>query len=232
MSGDRIRTTSGMAEMVYIVNGLTATISGGSMTITGPLPEGEEFIGYVGVSSMPVGASSATVQGTVAHDSPAANNPVLLGAYASDTTPTSVAAADVSRLWAKLNGALSVFNAYALNSTDDAVQAFPPSTAQTSASAAYENDRVIKAGAGTLVSLSVYNSKASAQFIQIHNVTSTPADGVAPIFVVTVPTVANYTINFPLSGLPCTTGIYVCNSSTGPTKTLGSDDCYFTAVYL
>lgn len=99
----------------------------------------------------------------------------------------------------------------------------------TVSSTAYEASRVLKASAGTLISVFGYNSKASAQFIQVHNTTSVPADTAVPIVVFTVAATGNFALDIPITGLTMATGISVCNSSTGPTKTVGSADCWFTA---
>lgn len=97
-------------------------------------------------------------------------------------------------------------------------------------STAYEASRILKSGPGTLLSLTGYNSKGSAQFIQLHNSATVPADTAVPIAVLTVATVGNFAFTLPPGGIPFSTGIVVCNSSTGPTKTIGSADTFFTAV--
>ena len=57
----------------------------------------------------------------------------------------------------------------------------PPDTGvQTNYSTAYEASHIMKMGPGQLVSLLGYNSKASAQFIQVFDATAVPADGAAP----------------------------------------------------
>lgn len=96
---------------------------------------------------------------------------------------------------------------------------------------AYAASLVVKTASGALLSLTGYNSKATAQFVQIHESSTLTADGTFPILTFTVPGTSNFSIDFGLPGLPCNGGIVVCNSSTGPTKTIGSADCYFTAVY-
>lgn len=97
-------------------------------------------------------------------------------------------------------------------------------------STAYEASRVIKASGGTLISLSGYNSRTTNQFIQLFNSTSLPADGVAPVAVFIAYSQTNFSYDVPITGTPFTTGIVVSNSTTGPTKTIGAADCYFTAV--
>lgn len=97
-------------------------------------------------------------------------------------------------------------------------------------SMAYETSHVLKNSAGTLVWLTGYNSKASAQFIQVFNSATVPADTAVPIATLTAAASSNFSVPIPAAGLPLATGIAVSNSSTGPTKTIGSADVFFTAV--
>ena len=99
-------------------------------------------------------------------------------------------------------------------------------------STAYEASRVIKKGPGFLYGLSGYSSRGSAQWIQIFDAATLPADQtLVPVITFTVATVANFSLDFGLRGRFFESGIVVCNSSTGPTKTIGSADCWFDAQY-
>lgn len=100
-----------------------------------------------------------------------------------------------------------------------------------STSTAQEASRVIKASAGTLFGLTVHNAKASAQFFQLHDATSAPADTAVPVLTVEIPANTTRTLDFGIYGRTFATGIVACNSSTGPTKTIGSADCLFDAQY-
>ena len=117
-----------------------------------------------------------------------------------------------------------------LDATNDSISTQPvePSNINTNAEAA---SITIKASAGTLYSLHGHNDAASAQYIQIHDASSLPADGAVPEYVIIVPADSNFTIEFP-QGLSLTTGIIACNSSTLATKTIGSADCWFHATYI
>lgn len=78
-----------------------------------------------------------------------------------------------------------------------------------------------------LVGLSGYNSKVSAQFIQIHDAAALPADAAVPKIVFEVAASSKFAIDYGVNGRTFDIGIVVCNSSTAPTKTIGSADCWF-----
>jgi hypothetical protein len=99
-------------------------------------------------------------------------------------------------------------------------------------SQAYEASRVVKSGAGRLFGFTVYNSAVAAQFIQLFDAQALPADGAVPVAVFKVATVANLAVFWGDWGRFFNRGIVICNSSTGPTKTIGSADCFFDAQYL
>lgn len=106
-----------------------------------------------------------------------------------------------------------------------------PTAKNIAKTVAYAANLVVKNSPGMLLSLKGYNSKGSAQFIQVHNAAALPADTAVPIFIATVAASSNFDFPFP-DGLPCDTGIVISNSSTGATKTIGSADVFITALYL
>jgi len=91
---------------------------------------------------------------------------------------------------------------------------------------------VVKAGPGTLYGFSVFNSKASAQFIQVFDQTSAPTSGQVPVFVATVGASSNLGVYWGSVGRWLNIGIVIANSSTSATQTAGSADCWFDAQYF
>lgn len=96
----------------------------------------------------------------------------------------------------------------------------------------YENARQVKSGPGYLFGISVYNSKGSGQFVQIFDSPVLPDEGAVPEVTYTVATVSNLAVQWLPLGRSFQRGIYLVNSSTGPTKTIGSADCFFDAQYI
>lgn len=98
-------------------------------------------------------------------------------------------------------------------------------------STALEASKVLLAGPGRLRSLNVYNGSASEQFILIMNAATLPDNGPVQLLEVPIPIAAGSSLFLEYADpLVATTGIVVCNSSTGGfTKTIGSANCVFRA---
>lgn len=103
---------------------------------------------------------------------------------------------------------------------------------RSAVSAAYEAGHIAKAAPGTVVMIKGYNS-GPQQFIQLHDAAAVAAEGAVPLALMTAAAQDNFSFLIPVCGLPPTTlGIFVCNSSTGPTKTIGAADCWFEIYYI
>lgn len=95
----------------------------------------------------------------------------------------------------------------------------------------YRRHISVQSGPGVLFGFTVYNSNAAAQFIQVFDASQLPADGVAPNVLFTVPGSGNLFVQY-VPGRRFEVGIVICNSTTGATKTIGAQDCWFDAQYL
>jgi hypothetical protein len=96
-------------------------------------------------------------------------------------------------------------------------------------SAENEADRQLAVGAGDFYGLLGFNALASAQYILVFDSATTPIDGSIPDFMVIVQATSSFAFGFGELGYPFTNGLYICNSSTQETKTIGAADCWFNA---
>jgi len=99
-------------------------------------------------------------------------------------------------------------------------------------SQALEIGRLIVTGRTYLLSFTVLNTNASAQYIQIHDVSAPPSSGAIPAVVFTAAGTANLVISYVMPGRRFHRGIYITNSSSAATLTAGSADCFFDVQFI
>ena len=98
-------------------------------------------------------------------------------------------------------------------------------------SAAYEASAVVKASPGTVHRISGYSSDANPVWVQLHDAASLPADTAVPILTIYVGAGENFDFDLSTIGRFCEKGIVICNSSTGPTKTIDGATAFFNIQY-
>jgi len=93
-----------------------------------------------------------------------------------------------------------------------------------------ENSHIVATSTATVYRVLGYNS-GPAQFIQLHDSATVPANTAVPIYTIAVPTLSNFIIELYTFGDTFNNGIVVCNSTTSSTKTIGAADCFFNCRY-
>lgn len=163
-------------------------------------------------------------------------DPALLGAVTETAPATDTASSGLNgrlqRVAQRLTSLIALIPGFgtALAPSVNVATVQNPAVTQV-LSTAFEASKVLKASAGQIKQLTVFNSKASAQFILLMNSATVPGDGAVTLLFPPIPIAAGtiLVLDFP-SPLVASTGIAVCNSSTGTfTKTIGSADCAFYA---
>lgn len=162
--------------------------------------------------------------GTNAIGKLSANNGVTIGAIEIAAAQTL---ATVTAVTAITNALPAGTNLLGITQSKDLPDASATYALTNITSTAYEASHIIKASAGYLFMVTGYNSKTSAQFIMISNTTTVPADAQTPVVIFTVAASSNFSFDLGKYGRYFSTGICIFNSSTAPTKTLASADCFF-----
>jgi hypothetical protein len=203
--------------LVSLIKGLYALLSG---TITVSAPVGAATSAKQDIGNTTLTAIDGHVDGieTLIGTTNTLNGAVTETAPASDTASSG------------LNGRLQRI-AQRLTTLIGTTLTTQLAAATNAVTTAYATNLVVKQSSGTLYGLSGYNSKTSAQFIQIHDAAALPADTAVPKVVFTVPASSNFSIDFGARGRAFAVGVVVCNSSTGPTKTIGSADIWVDVQY-
>ncbi len=77
----------------------------------------------------------------------------------------------------------------------------------------------------------VYNTKASAQYLNVFDASTLPADGGVPLFSFALAANSGVGFDWTPRGRQFQTGLVLCNSSTDTAKTIGSVDCFFDVQF-
>lgn len=92
---------------------------------------------------------------------------------------------------------------------------------------------VVKSGRGLLFGISGVNTNVAAQFIQIHDANTVPANGAVPVVVISAAAgPSNFSADWIFPGRFFQRGIVLVNSSTSGSLTIGSADCWFDAQFI
>ncbi len=90
---------------------------------------------------------------------------------------------------------------------------------------------IVVPGRIVVYGFTVYNTKASAQFINCFDANALPANGGVPLFSWALAANTGVGFGFPVNGRQFQTGLVLCNSSTDATVTIGSADCFFDVQF-
>ncbi len=90
---------------------------------------------------------------------------------------------------------------------------------------------VIVPGRIVAYGFTVYNTKASSQFINVFDANTLPAEAAVPLFSWALAANSGVGFGWQPNGRQFQTGLVLCNSSTDATKTIGSADCFFDVQF-
>jgi hypothetical protein len=93
------------------------------------------------------------------------------------------------------------------------------------------NSLIVKATTGLLFGFTAVSTNVAAQFIQLFDARTVPADTTVPLLSFPV-AAANVAASVWVPGRAFVQGIVICNSTTQATKTTGAADTIFDAQFL
>lgn len=77
----------------------------------------------------------------------------------------------------------------------------------------------------------VTNTNAAAQFLNVFDAATLPADTAVPLIAPKLPAADAQGFSYGTNGREFLSGLVLCNSSTQATKTIGAADCFFDVQY-
>lgn len=90
---------------------------------------------------------------------------------------------------------------------------------------------VVVPGRIVVYGFTVYSSSAAAQWVQVFDANTVPADGAVPLFAWNLAAHTGVGFGWQDQGRQFQTGLVICNSSTETTKTIGSADTFFDVQF-
>lgn len=91
---------------------------------------------------------------------------------------------------------------------------------------------IVKDRGAKLLRVFGFNALAGTQFLQVHDSAVVPIDTAVPLIVIALAASSPFQIDFTGFAMPFQNGCVICNSTTGPTKTIGAANCLITALYM
>jgi hypothetical protein len=98
-------------------------------------------------------------------------------------------------------------------------------------SARLEKSAQVKTGPGLFYTVTMTNTNAAARYLQVFDFAGVPADGTIPLLSRSIPIGDSLTLQWN-NGHPFSQGLFVCNSTTAASKTLGAADSIFDVTFV
>ena len=104
---------------------------------------------------------------------------------------------------------------------------------QIKSNTTWDNDLLVSAVGTVMLGLLGSSKNSADQYVMVFDSAAAVSNGTAPkIHPIFIAAEDNFYIEIPVRGMTFDNGIYVANSTTNTTLTLGSADCWFTAITI